>query len=72
MCDLLERFYESADCDEQVELARVLAQTVLAPVGGMWEEGEVLAFGDQEKGREAFRRLFPAPGRDQRTSTQSR
>lgn len=47
----LERFYRIADCAEQTELFRSMAEAILAPVGGLWQDEEVLTFGDQEKGR---------------------
>jgi len=54
----LERFYRITAHDEQTELFRSMAEAVLAPVGGLWKDGEVLAFGDQKKGRELFGRLL--------------
>jgi len=53
----LERFYRITDIGEQTELFRSMAETVLAPVGGLWKDGEVLTFGDEKKGRELLRRL---------------
>ena len=56
--DAFERFYATVDFASQARLARIIEETVLAPVGGPWEEGEVLAFGDQARGREIFEELF--------------
>jgi len=57
----IEAFYGTTDLAEQTELCRHIAEAVLEPVGGMWREDELLTFGDQEKGKDTFRRLF---GRD--------
>jgi len=57
----LERFYRITDHAEQTDLFRSMAETVLTPVGGLWKDDEVLTFGDQEKGRELFRRLLGDP-----------
>ena len=54
----LERFYQTTDHAEQTKLFRSIADVVLAPVGGMWKDDEVLTFGDQEKGRELYRMLL--------------
>ena len=54
----LERFYRITDHAEQTELFRSMAEAVLAPVGGLWRDDEVLTFGDQKKGRALFRRLL--------------
>ena len=54
----LERFYQITDRVEQTELFRSTAEAVLAPVGGLWKDGEVLTFGDQHKGREFLSRLL--------------
>jgi len=35
-----------------------VAETVLEPVGGLWNKDEVLTFGNQKKGRELFDKLF--------------
>jgi hypothetical protein len=43
---------------EQAELLRDIAEAVLEPVGGLWKDDEILTFGDQEKGKELFNKLF--------------
>jgi len=54
----LEAFYATTDPCEQARLARSIEEAVLAPVGGLWGDGELLTFGDQSKGEEVFRLLF--------------
>ncbi len=66
--DLVERFYETADRERQLGLSERIADIVLAPVGGMWKDDELLAFGEshgedgsgdlQADGRRAFVSLF--------------
>lgn len=56
--DAFKRFYASADFDRQARLAKTIEEEVLAPIGGLWKRGEILAFGDQAKGREVFQKLF--------------
>ena len=51
-------FYGTVDWERQVELARRIEEQVLAPVDGLWQDGEVLVFGDREKGMALFRRLL--------------
>lgn len=57
-------FYDTHDLDRQVELLRDLTDLVLEPIGGAWQDDEVLAFGGesdirlQEKGFEMYERLF--------------
>ena len=55
---MFEEFYGTTDPCEQARLARLIEEAVLDPLGGMWQDGEMLAFGDQEKGEEIFRVLF--------------
>ena len=59
---LIERFYTAGNLQQQLELALSIAEAVLAPVGGMWRDDEVLTFGDQKAGREMFERLFHRGG----------
>lgn len=54
----IERFYLTTDKAEQTELFKSTAEVVLAPVGGLWKDDEVLTFGDQGKGEELFMKLF--------------
>ena len=54
----IDRFYASTDVAAQTELAYEILEQVLAPVGGMWQDNELLAFGDKERGREIFQSLF--------------
>ena len=49
--DQITRFYAAVDIEEQVEISRSISETVLAPVGGMWQEGEVLSFGETDVGK---------------------
>ena len=55
---LVEKFYAARDLGPQLELALMIAEAVLAPVGGMWRDDEVLAFGDQKAGDELYKQLF--------------
>lgn len=41
----LQRFYATADLAERLLLVEALNDRVLAPVGGPWRQGEILAFG---------------------------
>jgi len=70
--DHLEAFYATTDPCEQARLARSVQETVLAPVGGPWRDGELLTFGDQSKGEEAFRLLFGDAAMCQGTSVEPR
>ena len=54
----LEEFYATTDARKQTRLARSIQTAVLAPMGGLWENGELLTFGDPASGRELFRLLF--------------
>ena len=62
----LGAFYKTADLTEKVRLTEHLTELVLAPIGGAWQPGEVLAFGHgesendklAEKGVEVYRELF--------------
>ena len=56
--EAIEAFYATTDRDMQTTLARSIEETVLAPIGGLWQEDEVLTFGDPSKGEEIFERLF--------------
>jgi hypothetical protein len=61
--EALEAFYRTSDLGRQSELFRTMAEMVLAPIGGLWREEEILTFGDEEKGRALFGTLFHgAPG----------
>ena len=53
-----KRFYASMDLAEQTRLARSIQEAVLAPLGGLWQDGELLVFGDHERGAEVFEKLF--------------
>jgi len=61
----IQRFYVSHDLDEKLEISERLTELILAPIGGPWRRGELLAFGIdanveqlQSKGRKAFSELF--------------
>jgi len=54
----LERFYRITDLGEQTELFHSIAEDVLGPIGGLWQDDEVLTFGDQGKGIALFHRLL--------------
>jgi hypothetical protein len=41
----LQRFYAVSDLPERLALAEALNERILAPVGGLWRPGEVLALG---------------------------
>ena len=43
----IDRFYATTVITGQSELADIIPEQVLAPVGGMWQDDEVLVFGDQ-------------------------
>ena len=53
-----EEFYATTDPREQARLARSIQTAVLAPVGGLWQDAELLTFGDARSGQEIFRSLF--------------
>jgi hypothetical protein len=60
----LTDFYSVSDLEHQIRLAKWITERVLAPVGGMWRDDEVLAFGDddsddlQADGYAMFSKLF--------------
>lgn len=54
----LEEFYATTDPGEQERIARAIEEAVLAPVGGLWQDGEMLTFGNGSRGEEAYRLLF--------------
>lgn len=62
--ETIAEFYATRDLERQVEIVYALTERVLVPVGGMWRNEEVLAFGDessenlQGRGYEAFCKLF--------------
>ncbi|MEJ2557814.1 MAG: hypothetical protein P8186_16615, partial [Anaerolineae bacterium] len=62
--EALAEFYATHDLERQVASIYSISELVLAPVGGMWRNDEVLAFGDensenlQEQGYEVFCKLF--------------
>ena len=64
----INEFYLTHDLERQVEIVQAISERVLEPVGGMWRNDEVLAFGDeairnlQERGYEIFHKLFNSPG----------
>ena len=53
-----ERFYAATELGEQTESARLIAEAVLAPVGGLWDGDELLVFGDHEQGERLFDQLI--------------
>lgn len=62
---VLEAFYRTTDVEEQFGLTERLTDLVLAPVGGAWRQGEVLAFGTDvrdddlaDEGVRVYRELF--------------
>lgn len=59
---LINDFYSAKAILEQVEISKKLTELILDPVGGAWENDEILAFGDekklQQKGEELFQKLF--------------
>ncbi len=60
----IEAFHATDQLAEQVRLTQAMTALVLAPIGGMWRQGEVLAFGDvarqdlRQQGKELFAHLF--------------
>jgi hypothetical protein len=64
--EAMAEFYSTPGLEQQVELVQTISDLVLAPIGGMWRKGEVLAFGDEacddlpRRGYEAFHGLFGA------------
>lgn len=44
--ELIEQFYRTTDLTDQVQLTEEITAHVLAPVGGIWRKGEILAFGE--------------------------
>lgn len=59
---LIKDFYSAERPTEHVEISKRLTELILAPVGGVWKNDEVLAFGDekklQQKGKELFQNCF--------------
>ncbi len=64
---LLETFYQAGDLRHKLDLAETITSLVLAPVGGAWRRGEVLAFGHEnaqgdgdlaQQGRRVYRDLL--------------
>ena len=56
-----EKFYATADFEQQVCLAQKIEEEVLAPIGGLWKKDELLTFGNQASGQQMFLRLFRVP-----------
>ncbi|MBT3274229.1 MAG: hypothetical protein HN368_13820 [Spirochaetales bacterium] len=62
--NLIERFYSTLEIGELMNITIDLSNSILAPVDGIWQNGEVLAFGDKsgvglrEKGMAFYRSLF--------------
>ena len=60
----IERFYEITDIHEKIQITMRITEDVLRPVGGIWRDNEVLAFGTnnavglQAQGVALFRELF--------------
>jgi hypothetical protein len=60
----MTRFYAANDLEKRIEIQQMVAERVLAPIGGMWRADEILAFGDedachlQESGARVFQDLF--------------
>ncbi len=60
----IEGFYSAKDLQEQFEISERLTELVLKPVGGQWQDDEILAFGNEEtkdlikKGEKLFQELF--------------
>lgn len=45
---LIEAFYRASSLEEKFVLSHQITAMVLEPVGGMWQKGEILAFGKEE------------------------
>lgn len=60
----LTAFYATADLHQQVALTREISAEILAPIGGIWQDNEIIAFGMEEssnmqaEGEQVFRTLF--------------
>ena len=44
----MSRFYETNDGEEQIVTRQAMAERVLALIGGLWYDDEILAFGDED------------------------
>ena len=61
---IIQEFQMTFNLERKTELTHALTEAVLAPIGGMWQRGEVLTFGDeecvdlQEHGRRMYHWLF--------------
>jgi len=67
----IQAFFNETDLAEKLAIQERLTELVLAPVGGPWRKGEILAFGADEnaidsnqKGRDLFERLLGLPPGD--------
>jgi hypothetical protein len=62
--EAVAKFYATHDLERQVQITRAISEQVLAPVGGLWRDDEIIVFGDedsvglQERGYEVFCELF--------------
>ena len=63
----IKRFYGSQNLNEKLEICERLTAVVLSPIGELWCEGELLAFGTtdnvvglQAKGHDMYYRLLGA------------
>jgi hypothetical protein len=62
--EAMTEFYATHDLERQAKIAKTISERILAPVGGMWRNDEILAFGDknsqdlEERGYKVFRSLF--------------
>ncbi len=65
--NLLKAYLDSQALPEQLDLLTALAEHILAPIGGLWQHDEVLAFGTeasdnlQARGIDVLMQLFSQP-----------
>ena len=64
---LIESFFAARSFEERLQVSERLTTRVLEPVGGAWQDSELLAFADEEtvdlerKGAELYVALFGKP-----------
>jgi hypothetical protein len=51
-------FYAEQNVDQQLHLAKEIADSTLEPIGGMWKSNELLTIGNQCDGENIFSQLF--------------
>lgn len=56
--DYFEQFYNKVDFDQQMQLAKVIDEKALEPIGGTWKDNEILTFGNPVMGQKVFKELL--------------